>query len=262
LTNCKDVPLDETTKDRGAIVNSATDTVSIVSVPFHGDELQALHAPDGKVWVVLRRACEALGIPYEGQRQRLQDSGRSPWATTSMMLVVAQDQKQREVVVIDLDTLPMWLATIDSSRVAEHVREKLVVYQKECARVLRDRFLGPNQGDAILDAIEHTRQIRLAQIETEKRLSEVRRLAASALQRADAAFGAATNRHGFFTVLGWLRLNGRTVTVAEAGQHGRRLSAICRQASIAVHEVSDPRFGRVNCYPEEVLENYFSVVND
>jgi hypothetical protein len=44
--------------------------------------------------------------------------------------------------MIDLDALPMWLATIESSRVAEPAREKLVRYQREAAAVLRDHFLG------------------------------------------------------------------------------------------------------------------------
>jgi hypothetical protein len=44
--------------------------------------------------------------------------------------------------MLHLDSFPMWLATIESSRVAEHVRPKLVKYQKECARVLRDHFFG------------------------------------------------------------------------------------------------------------------------
>lgn len=49
---------------------------------------------------------------------------------------------------IHLDSLPMWLATIEASRVAEHVRSKLITYQKECARVLRDHFFGRQTVDA------------------------------------------------------------------------------------------------------------------
>src|SRR5205807_4561710 len=37
---------------------------------------------------------------------------------------------------IDLECLPMWLATIPASRVAPHVRPKLERYQRECARAL------------------------------------------------------------------------------------------------------------------------------
>ncbi len=36
----------------------------------------------------------------------------------------------------------MWLATIDVNRVRPEAREKLIAYQRECAKVLRDHFFG------------------------------------------------------------------------------------------------------------------------
>jgi hypothetical protein len=39
----------------------------------------------------------------------------------------------------------MWLATIDTNRVAEHARAKLELYQNECAKVLHDHFFGRRQ---------------------------------------------------------------------------------------------------------------------
>ncbi|HEY7428465.1 MAG TPA: phage antirepressor N-terminal domain-containing protein [Gemmataceae bacterium] len=74
------------------------------------------------MYVSLRRGCDCLGIDYASQWRRLTDRERSPWATRVIMTAVAQDGKEREVVMTDLDTLPMWLATIDGSRVGEAVR--------------------------------------------------------------------------------------------------------------------------------------------
>jgi hypothetical protein len=61
-----------------------------------------------------------------------------------MIVAVAEDGKEREMLFVHLDCLPMWLATIEASRVKEDVRPKLIAYQKECARVLRDHFFGRN----------------------------------------------------------------------------------------------------------------------
>lgn len=94
---------------------------------------------DGKVWVVVRRVCGMLDIDDEGQRQRLD---RTPRATTCVMKAVSEDGKIREVFCIDLDSVPMWLATINASRVAPHLRGTLVLFQREAAKVLRDHFLG------------------------------------------------------------------------------------------------------------------------
>jgi hypothetical protein len=56
----------------------------------------------------------------------------------------ARDASGREqrMFSVHLDTVPMWLATIETGRVRPEVREKLVRYQKEAARVLAEHFMG------------------------------------------------------------------------------------------------------------------------
>lgn len=111
---------------------------AIVKVPFHGDELLAQQDERG-VWVVVKRVCESIGLTEQRQMEKLKGK---PWATTTMMVVVAEDGKTREMMALHLDSLPMWLATIDAGRVAPAVRAKIERYQVECARVLRDHFFG------------------------------------------------------------------------------------------------------------------------
>lgn len=59
-----------------------------------------------------------------------------------MVTQIPGDDQSREVFCIDLDSLPMWLATIDDGKVAASLRPRLIDFQRECARVLRDHFLG------------------------------------------------------------------------------------------------------------------------
>jgi hypothetical protein len=111
---------------------------NIVKVPFHGDELLAAQDERG-VWVPLKRMCEALGLQPHGQSEKLKTK---PWAVTQMICATGPDGKTYETLSLHLDSVPMWLATIEPSRVDESVRAKLVVYQRECAAVLRDHFFG------------------------------------------------------------------------------------------------------------------------
>lgn len=111
---------------------------AIVEVPFYGDKIQACREGEA-VSVVIKRVCEALGIDHARQLQKLKSK---PWATVGLMSTVAEDGKSRDVACVNLDALPMWLATIEPSRVSESVRAKLAAYQTECARVLRDHFFG------------------------------------------------------------------------------------------------------------------------
>ena len=84
--------------------------------------------------VAIGKAIEELEKPKAKERQKATqvkgkdkdgkplDRERSCCATIVIMTTVAQDGQEREVVMIDLDTLPMWLATFDGSRVGEAVR--------------------------------------------------------------------------------------------------------------------------------------------
>ena len=110
---------------------------SLTTVPFHGGVIEAAQDDRG-VWVSLRRVCDALGIDVDTQRRKLKNKA---WATTVMMTAVAEDGKERAQEFVHLDSLPMWLAGIDTKKVAEGTRAMLVAYQTEAARVLRDHFL-------------------------------------------------------------------------------------------------------------------------
>jgi hypothetical protein len=215
------------------------------------------------VWVSLRRCCEALGLDFATQFTKLKAKS---WATIGLITTVAQDGKSRELTVIGLDSVPMWLATIDEGRVADEVKPKLVVYQKECVTVLRDHFFGKpvEKQDPVLAVLESAREVRLAQIETEKRVAEARCIAIQAREEAHhagqiavAALATAGNNPGYYSVLGFMRLLHREITVAEASQYGKHLTAICGKAGLTVHRIRDPRFGLVNTYPESVLESFF-----
>jgi phage antirepressor YoqD-like protein len=116
----------------------------IVNVEFHGGHIEAVQRGE-YVWVSVRRACEHLGIDVEGQRQKLANPERTPWSTACVIKAVAEDGKIREQFMLHLDSVPMWLATIDAGRVRPEAKELLIAYQKEAARVLRDHFFGKPQ---------------------------------------------------------------------------------------------------------------------
>lgn len=77
------------------------------------------------VQIALRPVCEALGLDFSGQLQRLQ---HQPWATVVMMTTVAADGKTREMTFIDRRTFTMWLATIDTGRLDLSLAGPVVVW--------------------------------------------------------------------------------------------------------------------------------------
>lgn len=131
-----------------------TTTNTLVKVKFHGDEIDAIQTPDGRVHVGLRRLCDNFGIAVDTQARKLKGKA---WASTTEMMVDCPDGSQRKVTCIDLETLPGWLFTITASKVKPAVRGKLVAYQREAAVVLARHFLQkPDQNQipaAAMDAV-------------------------------------------------------------------------------------------------------------
>ena len=65
-------------------------------------------------------------------------------------------------------------------------------------------------------------------------------------------------RPNYFTVVGYANLNGISVGLHLAAKVGRKCSTICKSLGYEVESISDPRFGRVNMYPKDVLEDVFT----
>ncbi|MBP3956756.1 hypothetical protein J8F10_15900 [Gemmata sp. G18] len=76
---------------------------------------------DGKVWAAIKRCGENLGLDLETQRRKLKNK---EWTVTGEMPATGPDGKQYTVSMIDLDALPMWLASIDARKVKPEIREK------------------------------------------------------------------------------------------------------------------------------------------
>jgi hypothetical protein len=111
----------------------------LVKIGFQGDEIEAVR--DGSdVWVSVRRVCEALGVSLSAQRKKLlaDESAR--------VVIIATDDSRgtsRDMLAIELDSLALWLASINAGKVRTELRPKLIAYKREAARVLRDHFFGP-----------------------------------------------------------------------------------------------------------------------
>lgn len=135
--------------------SSNSDVQTLVKVPFHGSEIECVQDGGSKVWVGIAKTCEVLGIDGNGQTQRLK---RAEWAQTCIIHVSGNDGLVVRQFMVDMDTFPMWLATIDANRVNSEARPMLVRYQREARDVLARHFAYGQRGVAldarVLSALE------------------------------------------------------------------------------------------------------------
>jgi prophage antirepressor-like protein len=81
-----------------------------------------------------------------------------------------------------------------------------------------------------------------------------------AMDTAEHAFRRSESNHGHFSVMGYCIRTGRHLDVQEAARHGTRLTRLCKGLGIPVAKVADPRFGKVNTDPEDILREHFGKV--
>lgn len=222
-------------------------STELVHVPVPGaDDLMALQA-DGSEWAALKPMCDSLGIDPWTQQRKL--NGKS-WATTSIRTVVAGDGKLREMFMVDSRTIPMWLATIDESRVSDDAKPKLITYQREARDVL-DAYFNKravdvphvNQFDVLRAAID---QIEAAQREA----TEAKAIAAKTEARLDAIEG----KHDWFSAIAYARLNELPTNTTYLKKLGGCAGRIGRTHGVEPTRVQHQLYGWVNSWPAWVWD--------
>lgn len=113
----------------------------IVTVNFRGDDLYGFKQDDG-TFLALKPMVEAMGLDWSAQLKRVK---RDPILAEGMAIMATPFGRggDQECACIKLELVNGWLFTIDSSRIKdETVRERVILYQRECYQVLYDHFSG------------------------------------------------------------------------------------------------------------------------
>lgn len=112
-----------------------------LTVNFHNQSLIAV-VINSVPHVAMKPICDNIGLQWEAQLKRIK---RHPVlsATMSIMDMVAEDGRRREMVMLPIDYLNGWLFSVDANRVKPEIKGRLIDYQRECFRVLSKHFLSP-----------------------------------------------------------------------------------------------------------------------
>ena len=110
-------------------------TVEQKIVAFYDDELIAIKADDGHIYVSIRQMCNALGLDQRSQRRQIQN--HEILAEGYQRGVVLTPHRGRQQAgMIRADLVPLWLSGIQTGKVKEEIRLKLKRFQREAAKVL------------------------------------------------------------------------------------------------------------------------------
>ena len=113
-------------------------------VTFYEDELIAVRSEDGQVYVAIRQMCSALGLDQRSQRRRIQNHTVLSDGYTGGVIMTppgpAGGGGRQQAALLRVDLVPLWLSTIETTRVKEQNRPKMERFQREAAKALWEAF--------------------------------------------------------------------------------------------------------------------------
>ena len=93
-----------------------------------GDEVLAVRAEDGSIYLPLRPICVSLGLSYQPQRRRIQ---RDLALEEGMREIRLQTGGGRQATAcMALNLVPYWLSTVEVSRVRPELQDRLTAYRR------------------------------------------------------------------------------------------------------------------------------------
>jgi exonuclease VII small subunit len=131
---------------------------------------------NGSKMIPIKPICEALGVDYPTQFQKIKDD-QILSSTIGLSPTVGADGKQREMACIPLKYVFGWLFTINPKNVAPEAQESVLRYRMECYEALFSHFAEQSEyleqkQMAIEAAMEEAERIRTDFKQAKTRLDE------------------------------------------------------------------------------------------
>ncbi|KPA87278.1 P22 AR-like protein [Pseudomonas asplenii] len=128
-------------QENSVMTNHSTAVSNVI--PFRQAKL-LLVDQDGEPFVPMKPIVEGMGLAWQTQHRKLVE-GRFA-STITIMVIVAEDGKNREMACLPLKKLPGWLMSIHASKVRKDLRDDVLAFQNECDDVLWAYW---NEGHAV-----------------------------------------------------------------------------------------------------------------
>lgn len=165
-------------------------------IDFEGAEILGVKMSDGKIYIGASYVCSGIGLS-EGQRDRQVKNIQEDVVLKqgSRKLPVKFDGQVREVLVIDLEFLPLWLAKISITKSMEknnpEMALKLVDYQLKAKDSLAKSFIPsnvlqiPTELNTIGQLLEITNHQFKALVNIQQKLEDTSKVAEDAIKQTN-----------------------------------------------------------------------------
>ncbi len=102
------------------------------------DEVLAARTETSEIYLPIRPICTALGIHWATQRRKIMSDEVLLESTRTLRLQTRGGPQN--LVCMDVEAIPMWLAGIEPSRVRADLRDRLIAYKRWVRKVVYEAF--------------------------------------------------------------------------------------------------------------------------
>ena len=112
--------------------------VTLTAAGADQDEVLAARLDTAQIYLPVKPLCTALGINWPSQRQKIMADEVLAESTRTLRLKTRGGPQN--LVCMDVEAIPMWLAGIEPSRVRADLRDRLITYRRWVRKTVYDAF--------------------------------------------------------------------------------------------------------------------------
>ena len=112
--------------------------VTLTAAGADQDEVLAARLETSQIYLPVKPLCTALGVNWPSQRQKIMADEVLAESTRTLRLKTRGGPQN--LVCMDVEAIPMWLAGIEPSRVRADLRDRLIAYKRWVRKTVYEAF--------------------------------------------------------------------------------------------------------------------------
>ena len=213
---------------------------NIIPFNYESKQVRVIKDNEGNPWWIASDVCEIIDLSNTTEALRnLDDDEKST-------LRISEGGPERNII-----NEPGLYSLIIRSNKPEAKKFKRWITHEVLPSIRKNgryEIQGLSEIDLIIKSAQALKQIELKQIDHDNRLTSL-----------EAKSHQNSGHTGYWTISAWCKLNNLALSLYEANRKGRKAVKLSKKWNVNVEKVRDERFGEVNSYREDVLEEIFSL---
>jgi len=154
-------------------------------VDFNGAEIMAVKCNDGKIYAGVRWVCNGIGFDENQCRVQIRKTQEDLVVSKGVTKIsLPTNGGVQEILCIELDYLPLWLAKINAGIIDDlRVRNAVIQYQLKAKDILAAAFISTSLEDLIIMQAQSVKELKAHVRQVEAKAIEASTQAESAAQQ-------------------------------------------------------------------------------